>query len=110
MAIATNGSCRLHHDTFGDPERPTLLMINGLGSQCTNYQDEWCRGFAERLRIWGSPEFADEDRWRTDAERAFDRSFTPDGTGRQFMAVGASGSRAEGLRTVTAHAAEADRM
>jgi hypothetical protein len=37
MAIATNGSCRLHHDTFGDPELPTLLMINGLGSQCTNY-------------------------------------------------------------------------
>ena len=218
MAIATNGSCRLYYDTFGDPERPTLLMINGLGSQCTNYQDEWCTGFAERgyhvvrfdnrdvglstsfadapldeagaayrlsdmaadalavldavgavtahvmglsmggmivqtlaiehphrlrsatsvmsntgepeygqpspaawaaltappatdresfiarhiagLRIWGSPEFADEDRWRADAERAFDRAFTPDGTGRQFFAVGASGSRAEGLRAV----------
>jgi pimeloyl-ACP methyl ester carboxylesterase len=53
------------------------------------------------LRVWGSPEFADEARWRRDAERAFDRSFTPSGTGRQFMAVGASGSRADALRNVT---------
>jgi pimeloyl-ACP methyl ester carboxylesterase len=219
MAIATNGPCQLYYDTFGDPGRPTLLMINGLGSQCTNYQDEWCRGFADRghhvvrfdnrdvglstsfadapvdasgaayrltdmaadaiavldavgagtahvmglsmggmivqtlaiehperlrsatsvmsttgepgvgqpsaeawamltappatdresfvarhiagLRAWGSPEFADEDRWRADAERAFDRAFTPDGTARQFLAVGASGPRAEGLRSVS---------
>jgi len=218
MAIATNGPCQLYYDTFGDPDRPTLLMINGLGSQCINYQDEWCEGFAARgyqvvrfdnrdvglstsfagapldehgaayrlsdmardalavldalgvdrahvmglsmggmivqtlaiehphrlrsatsvmsttgerhvgqpapeayaaltappatdreshvaryiagLRIWGSPAFADEDRWRADAERAFDRAFTPDGTARQFFAVGASGSRADGLRSV----------
>ena len=30
--------------------------------------------------------------------RVLDRSFTPDGTRRQFFAVGASGSRADGLR------------
>ena len=51
-------------------------------------------------REWGSPAFADETRWRADAERAFDRAFTPLGTRRQFMAVGASGPRADGLRTV----------
>jgi pimeloyl-ACP methyl ester carboxylesterase len=55
----------------------------------------------EGLRCWGSPEFADEDRWRADAERAFHRAFTPDGTGRQFLAIRASGSRAEALRKVT---------
>ena len=30
--------------------------------------------------MWGSPAFADEERWRRDAERAFDRSFHPIGT------------------------------
>ncbi|MEN9505182.1 MAG: hypothetical protein RI958_1108 [Actinomycetota bacterium] len=53
------------------------------------------------LRVWGSPEYADEARWRLEAERAFDRAFRPDGTARQFFAIRASGSRAEQLRTVT---------
>ena len=52
------------------------------------------------MRIWGSPEFADEDRWRADAERAFDRCFDPSGTRRQFLAIVASPSRAEVLREV----------
>ena len=218
MAIATNGDCELYYDTFGDPTDPTLLLVNGLGSQCINYRDEWCQMFAGRgfhvvrfdnrdvglstsfedapldaegrptgcrtwhetaspcstrvgverrprdgavdgrddraddghrapgpaavddvgdvgdrragvrpaerteawalltappptdresyveqwvegLRVWGSPAYADEDRWRADAERAFDRSFTPSGTTRQFLAVRASGSRASSCRT-----------
>ena len=216
---AHNGACELHFDTFGDPGDPTLLLVNGLGSQCTNYKDAWCQMFADRgfqvirfdnrdvglstsfadapvdssgaayrlsdmardalavldacgverahvmglsmggmivqtmaiehpervlsmtsvmsttgepeymrsspeayaaltgppatdresyvanqiagLHVFGSPAFADEDRWRAAAERSYDRSFTPDGTRRQFMAVGASGSRAEGLREIT---------
>lgn len=52
------------------------------------------------LRVWGSPAFADEDRWRADAERSFDRAFTPDGTVRQYLAVRASGSRADALQHV----------
>ena len=58
--------------------------------------DRWIAG----LRVWGSPAFADESRWRADAERAFDRSFNPGGTTRQFLAVGASGPRADRLRSV----------
>jgi pimeloyl-ACP methyl ester carboxylesterase len=55
----------------------------------------------EGLRVFGSPApYADEDRWREDAAAAFDRAFTPDGTRRQFFAVGASGSRADALRTL----------
>jgi pimeloyl-ACP methyl ester carboxylesterase len=54
----------------------------------------------EGLREWGSPEFADEARWREDAEAAFDRCFDPAGTTRQFLAVRASGSRDEKLREV----------
>ena len=216
---AANGTCELYYDTFGDPADPTLLLVNGLGSQCTNYPDEWCELFVAKglhvirfdnrdvglstsfadaptdssgaayrlsdmardaiavldacgverahvmglsmggmivqtmaiehpdrvlsmtsvmsttgepeymrsspeayavltgppatdresyvanqiagLHVFGSPAFADEARWRAAAEGSYDRSFTPDGTRRQFMAVGASGSRADGLRQVT---------
>lgn len=218
MSTAHNATCDIHYDTFGDRSDPALLMVNGLGSQCINYHDDWCAMFVasgmhvirfdnrdvglsssfegmpvgergeayqltdmaadavavldaagiERahvmglsmggmivqtlaiehparllsvtsvmshtgeagygsptpealalltgppatdresavakhiagLRVWGSPEFADEDRWRRDAELAFDRSFTPSGTTRQYFAVGASPSRADALRQV----------
>jgi pimeloyl-ACP methyl ester carboxylesterase len=219
MTTARNGDCELHHETFGDPADPALLMVNGLGSQCINFHEELVAMFvatglfvirfdnrdvglstsfagapvgergnayvlsdmaadaiavldaagverahvmgvsmggmivqtlaiehperlltmtsimsntgepgygrsapeafsvltsppaADResfvgrhiagLRIWGSPAFADEQRWRRDAERAFDRSFRPDGTARQFVAIGASPPRAEQLRHVS---------
>ncbi len=216
---ATNGACELHYDAFGDPADPTLLLVNGLGSQCTNYKDEWCAMFVARglqvirfdnrdvglsssfadaptdangaaytlhdmsddafavldangveqahimglsmggmivqtmaiehpervlsltsvmsttgepeymksspdalalltatpptdrdsaieryvagMRVFGSPApHADEARWRVDAAAAFDRSFTPDGTRRQMLGIGASGSRADGLRAL----------
>ena len=219
MATATNGDCELYYDAFGDPTDPTLLLVNGLGSQCINYADAWCemfvvrglhvvrydnrdvglstsfagapvdeegasyrisdmvddgiavldacgvdrahvmglsmggmivqamaiehperllsmvsvmsttgepeygqptpeawalliadppadrQAFVERhvegMRVWGSPAFADEARWRADAERAADRSFDPSGTTRQFQAIRASGPRAERLASVT---------
>ena len=47
-AAPRNGDCELHYDTFGDPADPTLLLVNGLGSQCTNYKDAWCEMFADR--------------------------------------------------------------
>jgi pimeloyl-ACP methyl ester carboxylesterase len=216
---ATNGNCELHYDTFGDPSDPTLLLVNGLGSQCINFKDAWCEMFVDRglqvirfdnrdvglstsfadaptdasgaayrlhdmaddafavldangverahtmglsmggmivqtmaiehpervltmtsvmsttgepefmksspeamalltgapptdrdsaierhvegQRVFGSPApYADEARWRADAVAAFDRAFRPDGTGRQYFAIGASGSRADGLRNV----------
>jgi pimeloyl-ACP methyl ester carboxylesterase len=218
MAFARNGDCEIFYETFGDASYPTLLLVNGLGSQCITYHEHWCALFATRglhvirmdnrdvglstkfdgapagpngeayrlsdmandaiavldaegvarahvlglsmggmivqtlaiehpdrllsmtsamsstgepeygqptpkafelliappavdresavarhiagLREWGSPEFADEDRWRADAERLFDRCFHPSGSFRQFLAVGASGSRAEALRLV----------
>lgn len=220
MSIARNGTCEIYYDTFGSSANPALLLVNGLGSQCINYHDDWCakfvaagffvvrfdnrdvglstsfessptgaqgesyligdmardaiavidtlgvskvhvmglsmggmiaqtlaiehpdrllsatsvmsstgepdfgqstpRAFAlltgpsatdresyvhssiEGLREWGSPEFADEARWRRDAERAFDRAFKPSGSGRQFLAVRASGPRADRLQSVRA--------
>ena len=48
MAIARNGDVELYYETFGDPEDPTLLLVNGLGSQCINFAAEWCEMFADR--------------------------------------------------------------
>lgn len=44
---ATNGDCSIYYDTFGDPSDPTLLLVNGLGSQCINYDADWCAMFAD---------------------------------------------------------------
>ena len=218
MPFTRNNDCELYYEAFGPPTSPTLLLVNGLGSQSINFADAWCGKFVDRgfhvirfdnrdvglsthfadapvgehgaayllsdmagdaiavldangverahvmgvsmggmivqalaiehpdrllsatsvmsrtgepdhqhstpeawahltrtpatnreeyvaghvagMRIWGSPAHADEDRWRADAERAFDRCFDPSGTRRQFLAIAASPSRAEQLRHV----------
>jgi pimeloyl-ACP methyl ester carboxylesterase len=46
MATAANGDVTLYYEAFGDPGQPTLLLINGLGSQCINYATDWCEMFA----------------------------------------------------------------
>jgi pimeloyl-ACP methyl ester carboxylesterase len=219
MPYAHNGDCDVWFESFGDPNDPTLLLINGLGSQCINYPVAWCELFVAEglhvvrfdnrdvglstkfdtapvdasgaaygvldmaadaisvldqlgvsrahvlglsmggmiaqvlaihysdrlasmtsvmshsgepgigqgsdeavrlltspaatdrasfiaasiagLRCWGSPAFADEDRWTADAERAFDRCFHPSGPGRQFLAIRSAEPRADALRSVT---------
>ncbi len=45
MAYATNGPVQIYYETFGDPSDPTLVLVNGLGSQCINYRTEWCERF-----------------------------------------------------------------
>jgi len=52
MATARNGDVELSYESFGDPGLPTLLLVNGLGSQSTNYDEAWCRLFAaEGFRV-----------------------------------------------------------
>ena len=46
MATARNGDVEIYYETFGDPGNPTLVLINGLGSQCINYAEPWCEKFA----------------------------------------------------------------
>src|SRR3954465_14840627 len=48
MPIALNGNCEIYYEAFGDPAHPTLLMVNGLGSQCINYHEDWCAMFVDR--------------------------------------------------------------
>jgi pimeloyl-ACP methyl ester carboxylesterase len=45
MPYARNGSVELWYETFGPSDRPALLLVNGLGSQCINYKQAWCERF-----------------------------------------------------------------
>jgi pimeloyl-ACP methyl ester carboxylesterase len=46
MPTARNGDVDLFFEAFGAAADPTLLLINGLGSQCINYDERWCQKFA----------------------------------------------------------------
>ena len=48
MAIAKNGPVGIYYETFGDAADPTLVLVNGLGSQCINFRTEWCERFAAK--------------------------------------------------------------
>jgi pimeloyl-ACP methyl ester carboxylesterase len=45
MGTARSGDVEIHYETFGDPGDPTLVLVNGLGSQCINYATAWCDRF-----------------------------------------------------------------
>lgn len=47
MSTARNGDVEIYYEEFGDPDAPTLLLVNGLGSQCLNYAVEWCELFCD---------------------------------------------------------------
>ena len=52
MALARNGDVSIYYESMGDEDDPPLLIVNGLGSQCTNYRLEWCQMFvAEGFRV-----------------------------------------------------------
>ena len=38
----------IYYETFGDQADPTLVLVNGLGSQCINFRTEWCDRFAAK--------------------------------------------------------------
>jgi pimeloyl-ACP methyl ester carboxylesterase len=47
-ATAHHDEVELFYEDFGSPSDPTLLLVNGLGSQCINYDEQWCERFAAR--------------------------------------------------------------
>jgi pimeloyl-ACP methyl ester carboxylesterase len=47
VGAARNGEVEIFFESLGDPDKPTLLLVNGLGSQCVNYDTEWCRRFSD---------------------------------------------------------------
>jgi pimeloyl-ACP methyl ester carboxylesterase len=46
MSVARNGDVEIYYETFGEAGNPTLVLVNGLGSQCINFDVEWCELFA----------------------------------------------------------------
>jgi pimeloyl-ACP methyl ester carboxylesterase len=52
VPTARNGDVELFFEVFGSATDPTLLLINGLGSQCINYDEQWCEKFgAQGYRV-----------------------------------------------------------
>ena len=47
FGFAANGECQVYFESFGSPGDPTLLLVNGLGSQCVNYDPDWCAMFVD---------------------------------------------------------------
>jgi pimeloyl-ACP methyl ester carboxylesterase len=48
MPIAAVNRIEIWHETFGDPDDPPLLLVNGLGSQATSWDLELIEGFVDR--------------------------------------------------------------
>ena len=46
MSIARNGDVEIYYESFGDADDPALVLVNGLGSQCINFDADWCELFA----------------------------------------------------------------
>jgi pimeloyl-ACP methyl ester carboxylesterase len=44
--FARNGDVEIFYETFGSERDPTLLLVNGLGSQCISFRSELCEQFA----------------------------------------------------------------
>ena len=50
--MTANGAVSLYYEVFGGGDDPTLLLVNGLGSQCINFKVELCQKFAgEGFRV-----------------------------------------------------------
>jgi pimeloyl-ACP methyl ester carboxylesterase len=47
MTVATNGPIELYHETFGHARDEPLLLVNGLGSQCINFDVDLCQRFVD---------------------------------------------------------------
>ena len=46
MPMTHHGDIEVYYETFGSPADPVLVLVNGLGSQCINFDDDWCEQFA----------------------------------------------------------------
>ena len=88
----------------GDPDlpppRPEALKI--LYTPLPTDREGFIKSYINVLRVLSGPEVpVSESQARKYAEMTFDRGLSPDGVARQFAAVIASGSRKEGLKSVT---------
>jgi len=43
MPTASNGDTKLHYETMGSSDDPTILLIMGLGAQMTAFREDFCQ-------------------------------------------------------------------
>jgi pimeloyl-ACP methyl ester carboxylesterase len=89
--------------TTGDPSvgRPSDAALRVLLAPPPTERDAFCDREVETWKVIGSPGFAfDEAEIRRRAAASFDRSFYPEGVGRQLAAIVASPDRTEALGSV----------
>src|SRR5215218_7007426 len=91
--VAAANGIEIAYEEFGEAADPTLLPRPPAD------RERSAEFAVETWRVIGSPGFeADEEAVRGRARASFDRGLNPDGTGRQIVAVLASGDRTEKLR------------
>jgi pimeloyl-ACP methyl ester carboxylesterase len=88
--------------TTGDPDvgMPAPEAISALLEPPPRTREEAQDRRVHHARIWGSPGLWDEADLRQQTGELWDRHHDPYGSARQLAAILASGSRAEGLRTL----------
>jgi len=92
--MSTTGERDVGHPT---PEAGATLLKPPASSR-----DEYIGNYVDTWRILSGPVHFSDERFRTRAGIVYDRCYFPVGTGRQLLAVLASGPRAEQLREVQA--------
>jgi len=89
--------------TTGEPEvgQPDPEAMQALLRPPAADRAEAIASGLETRKLIGSPEHFDEDVARQALEAAYDRCYHPPGMARQLLGIVASGSRADGLRSIT---------
>jgi pimeloyl-ACP methyl ester carboxylesterase len=85
----------------GSPDPEVLTSLMGIMTSSEDRASRVAQGI-ELARLIGTRSVFDEGRARTPTEMFVDRAYDPAGTGRQMVAILASGSRADGLPGITA--------
>jgi pimeloyl-ACP methyl ester carboxylesterase len=90
--------------TTGDRDvgQPTNVALRALLAPPSTDRASYVARQLAGARAWGSPNLYDEARLSAMADEAFERSFSPAGFARQFIAIQASGSRTKALGEVQA--------
>lgn len=86
---------------YGIPDPDCIAGLAGMMVPAETREDR-IRSGVELQRLIGTPSEFDEPATEAKVADQVDRSYDPEGTSRQMMAVLASGSRADGLRGVDA--------
>jgi pimeloyl-ACP methyl ester carboxylesterase len=88
--------------TTGEPEygAPTEEALAALLAPAPPDRAGYIEATSAKMMIWASRRYGDRARAEAFAAENFDRCFYPEGVGRQLAAILATGSRADGLRSL----------